>query len=911
MELGSHDQSIYNAASICSNLFGLYLKSRGAAELRHDLAEELRGRFNLWAAYVGAFAAPKASLDARLVAHSDIRVMVLELLVMVQRNIRQELDPNCSIPQSDSENVEPGEPPLLQGLNAVDAALSRLHSLAVAIRRSAARSHRQKLAFSAPSGNNEGLCYTLFVRRRFPHARGSLTEQLGKSVHFRGRSMFYQLRHNKKIAGNREQTETALPENTEQVFEGGGTDNSTAPVARKVQQDIPMSETNASNIDRQDLVHRVKRDKRSFSHISKGSSILESQDDRFVYPKMPSAKIGLMGVSCPLCSEPLELSSLTDKNWRDHVDRDMEPYVCISEECKEPFQFFVHSRDWKDHMQRMHTLDWAQNVHTTAWHCDMDHAHVPEDLNQTDFNEKDDFMQHLSKAHGAALTRSQLLARTRRNRTAKIRESFTCPLCDCRPDDVAAHVREKPYDLLSKHIARHLKALAFLSLSYLDFDGDYSESSGSGNQVVHKDAVGSAKASICDESFDDIPPTVVSGKERRVDDQIFIGPLELKDPVAWPRRLFRDFPERDVTLERFAAAMKKIGNESDTETADTGQVDPGIKDQDGRTPLSLAAINGSEAIVKLRLDTVKLRLDTSKVDPVLQASSNQLAEDAEYAKLNERFGDDYLRLQDVLRVVEFYTRQVSAYVHEFLTYLSSIELVMRFQPGSYPELEAKWVQFNISIRDLEKVSLEEHLSQVRKHVIEPFELVIKAYGNPSLAMKKRQKRRVDFERYEQLKRSGKNARAKLKERVEQYEALNDTLKKELPKLSALTEKVGNICLGNFVNTQANWYAIWKEKMKVVLGEKCPDMPDLKDVVAAFHRDHPYAQEQLANIRILNPAYRGRISQSTTRSTDEAASLKIRPRPLDAESRGRGLSINGDQAPSLPPPDFKRNSGQRS
>lgn len=175
-------------------------------------------------------------------------------------------------------------------------------------------------------------------------------------------------------------------------------------------------------------------------------------------------------------------------------------------------------------------------------------------------------------------------------------------------------------------------------------------------------------------------------------------------------------------------------------------------------------------------------------------------------------------------------------------------------------------------------------------------------------MKKRQKRRVDFERYEQLKRSGKNADAKLKELVEQYEALNDTLKKELPKLSGLTEKVGNICLGNFVNIQANWYSIWKDKMKVVLGEKCPDMPDLKDVVAAFHRDNPYTQEQLDNIGILNSMYKGRVSQSTTRSTEDVASLKLRPRPSDVEGRGRGLSVNGDQAPSLPPPDFKRHSG---
>lgn len=94
----------------------------------------------------------------------------------------------------------------------------------------------------------------------------------------------------------------------------------------------------------------------------------------------------------------------------------------------------------------------------------------------------------------------------------------------------------------------------------------------------------------------------------------------------------------------------------------------------------------------------------------LQTSNNRPAEDPVYAKLNEKFGDDYLRLQVVLRDVEFYTRQVATYVREFLQYLSSIELVMRLQPGSYPELESKWVQFNISVRDLEKVALEEHVS---------------------------------------------------------------------------------------------------------------------------------------------------------------------------------------------------------
>lgn len=288
----------------------------------------------------------------------------------------------------------------------------------------------------------------------------------------------------------------------------------------------------------------------------------------------------------------------------------------------------------------------------------------------------------------------------------------------------------------------------------------------------------------------------------------------------------------------------------------------------------------------------------------LQAT-HKPAEDPEYLKLHERFGDDYLRLQVVLRDVEFYTRQVTEYVHVFLQYLSSMELVMRLQPSPHPEIESKWVRFNVSMRDIEKVALEQHLSQVRKQVIEPFELVIKSYGNPSLAMKKRAKRRLDYEKSVQLKKSGKKIDKQLTEFIEQYEALNEALKKELPKLSALTEKVGKICLGNFVNIQTQWFAIWKEKVKVVLED--PGVPEIADIVSTFQRDYKFQDEQMNTIGIINPASIGRPSQSI--STDESF-LRLRARPADMSPRGRGLSLNSDAAPSLPTPDFmKRHSGQ--
>lgn len=293
-----------------------------------------------------------------------------------------------------------------------------------------------------------------------------------------------------------------------------------------------------------------------------------------------------------------------------------------------------------------------------------------------------------------------------------------------------------------------------------------------------------------------------------------------------------------------------------------------------------------------------------RVDKLQGGASNRAPEDEEYAKLHERFGDEFLRLQVVLRDVEFYTRSASTYVHEFLQYVTAMELVMRLQPSrDYAHLESRWVQFSVSMRDMEKV-LDKHLVDVRKHVIEPFEQVIKCYQNPGLAIKKRAKRRLDYERYMQLKANSKKIDKTLAEAVEQYEALDDTLKKELPKLSALTAEIGNICLAKFVNIQAAWYSTWKEKVKSPLAD-LDHVPDLPEIVKSFQRDFTEQVERAGQLAILNPvSLRGRTSQSTSDDIGSGSVLsKTRSRPSELLTpRGRGLSINSDHVPSLPTPD---------
>jgi hypothetical protein len=204
---------------------------------------------------------------------------------------------------------------------------------------------------------------------------------------------------------------------------------------------------------------------------------------------------------------------------------------------------------------------------------------------------------------------------------------------------------------------------------------------------------------------------------------------------------------------------------------------------------------------------------------------------------------------------------------------------------------------------------------VRKKVIDPFEKVIKMYGPPDLVMKKRKKRRVDYEKSLGLKASNKKIDDKLAVLVEEYEGLNETLKFELPKLSAYTEQVGNLCLIQFVSIQVEWLSIWQEKVKTVL--EANQMPkDIEDIIDKFNRDYKYQQGRIQELGVANGAYledipKGRLSHSTTATKEGDSSTGSRAQPPPPlTNRSRGPSINSDHSPSLPTPDFaRRQSGQ--
>ncbi|KAF9891460.1 hypothetical protein FE257_003926 [Aspergillus nanangensis] len=534
--------TIYETARACERGFDR-LSILGDETYPSTEVKELRGRFGLWIAYLGVFASPKASLDVRLTMHPDLKDIVLELLDMVSRNIAAITDVIFS--SIDKSRISDGEINPFRGhreLKSVGEAIDRLLIFAVRIRRGSRPMHH---AINSGEQVAKSLC-CLIVERRHRHAKRSLCDQIGASIYTRGISLQYLQRHNQKLAHRRHDDGSVGDEDMEAGVGSGQGDSEgkfKIPDSQSTKHNIPVPETSPSAISPSAVV-RLKnlKTKPSRSLISKESAIRDSQDDPFQYPPKPQRQYTSKYTPCTLCSEPLETSMLTDARWRDHVDRDLEPYICISEECVDPLRFFHRKQDWMEHMASRHTKSWTQRVHTEMWYCVMLHD-VP-----VEFDNMTKLLGHLQSDHAAQLTKSQIQGRARRNRAITPREPFVCPLCDAEPYDVKFAAAGSRSELFANHIGRHLKSLAFLSLSYVpDYfqdsytveisDDPYNLSdtsrSDGGKMYDGRSLIEIAHSTI--PSFDDIPETIIDKDgTRRINEQVFSGaPTPLLQPEDW------------------------------------------------------------------------------------------------------------------------------------------------------------------------------------------------------------------------------------------------------------------------------------------------------------------------------------------------------------------------------------------
>lgn len=86
-ESESEKREIFHLANDCENLFLKYTNQGLPFSEPRERANLQKQRFQVWASYLGVFAAPNASLDKRLQYCADIRILFVQLLLLVRRNL--------------------------------------------------------------------------------------------------------------------------------------------------------------------------------------------------------------------------------------------------------------------------------------------------------------------------------------------------------------------------------------------------------------------------------------------------------------------------------------------------------------------------------------------------------------------------------------------------------------------------------------------------------------------------------------------------------------------------------------------------------------------------------------------------------------------------------------------------------
>ncbi|KAL7922047.1 hypothetical protein ACQKWADRAFT_327374 [Trichoderma austrokoningii] len=145
-------------------------------------------------------------------------------------------------------------------------------------------------------------------------------------------------------------------------------------------------------------------------------------------------------ITCPYYLEAIPAIEVFDhRKWRKHVENDLDPYVCLFEECNEADELYKHSEKWLSHMHQ----------HNQRWRC-------PSHRELDPFLTREEYMQHMREIHNFKLGEEKLLILANRNARKTTKLFTSCPLCG--KNEAGNDGR------LENHIAGHLRSLALKSL---------------------------------------------------------------------------------------------------------------------------------------------------------------------------------------------------------------------------------------------------------------------------------------------------------------------------------------------------------------------------------------------------------------------------------------------------------------
>lgn len=399
----------------------------------------------------------------------------------------------------------------------IKGAVDRLHRIAAIIRGGNRTDEVQAVQRFSSKREPDGFLRVIvaLTQFHFPEAQVSLHFQLAKSVAYRRNRLLYQQQHSRKLAKPR--MPRAVPTTVEPEPSGQDQAHRDTHPQFEVRSHLSSTQPSIRNINTH-LLEKLNIPQQGGASQQDVTSVYSrNPPPSGLYPTQPSVAKGQRETLCKFCQTLLPTSIAKNelewryvsarartgivealKHERKHVDKDLRPYVCVSEHCEDFSPSFSTVRDWKSHMEKKHRFDWPRYVHRARWAC----PSCPKEPEKAYFPTEAALARHLSD--DASSSHDLVLDSMEISRIAAGCKEFNpiseddCPLCgpppwqeEWKPEKKAvANVSEKPGNEgnLIAHFARHLRYLAFQSLRWWDVDinGEEDESVHSENAAGFK-----------------------------------------------------------------------------------------------------------------------------------------------------------------------------------------------------------------------------------------------------------------------------------------------------------------------------------------------------------------------------------------------------------------------------------------
>ncbi|KAH0291364.1 hypothetical protein KCU62_g2875, partial [Aureobasidium sp. EXF-3399] len=302
------------------------------------------------------------------------------------------------------------------------------------------------------------------------------------------------------------------------------------------------------------------------------------------------------------------------------------------------------------------------------------------------------------------------------------------------------------------------------------------------------------------------------------------------------------------------------------------------------------------AVFLAKKDTVKDRV-----------GAEEAYKDPEFDQAVQALNGHYLKLQICMRDIQHTLEELEKPVAHFMRFADALQKYIECEPNNCPEIESKFRKFILAINELCTVALPDHKARIQAHVVNPMLECLKLYAGPQHLIAKRKKRVADYARLQAMQQKGQKPDAKTADAAEVYEALNEQLKLDLPRLYTLQSELVRACLNTHVYLQSQWWWLWKEKLAPVVDFAYARYTEIEP---AFAEEYEFVHSQVLSLGVCNGALLADtfnfLSPQTTLVGDETVSSQASTRrPSILPSGHRTMSIGSENQPLFTPTDFNK------